>query len=44
MDRMSLGADQRRVAIDLFNQGKSPDFDLAGAIAALKAVCTGQGT
>ncbi|UHD14459.1 co-chaperone DjlA [Thiocapsa bogorovii] len=44
MDRMSLGPDQRRVAIDLFNKGKSPDFDLAGTIAALKAVCTGQGT
>lgn len=44
MDRMSLGTEQRRVAIDLFNHGKSPDFDLAAAIDALKAVCTGQGT
>ncbi|MBK1643454.1 molecular chaperone DjlA [Thiocapsa imhoffii] len=44
MDRMSLDPVQRRAAIDLFNQGKSPDFDLAGAIAALRKVSQGQPT
>jgi DnaJ like chaperone protein len=44
MDRMSLAPAQRRAAIDLFNQGKASDFDLAASLDALREVGKGQGT
>ncbi len=36
MERMALSEEQRRVAIGLFNEGKSPDFDLDGALAQFR--------
>jgi DnaJ like chaperone protein len=43
MDRMSLTQAQRREAIDLFNLGKSADFDLTARLDALRQVSPGQG-
>lgn len=39
MQQMSLDQTQTRVAMDLFNQGKQPGFDLDAVIAQLKAEC-----
>ena len=36
MDHMQLDADQKRAAIDLFNQGKKSDFDLDGVLQQFK--------
>ena len=43
MDRLSLSSDQRRVAIDGFNEGKSPSFDLKRCLEKLRA-STGMGS
>lgn len=37
MDRLSLSSDQRRVAIDGFNEGKSASFDLKRCLEKLRA-------
>jgi len=39
MRQMNLNARQRQAAIDRFNQGKAPDFDLDGALAQLRREC-----
>ena len=39
MSQMLLNADQRKVAIRLFDQGKRSDFDLDGVLAQFKAEC-----
>lgn len=39
MQQMSLDATQQRVAMDLFNQGKQPGFDLDAVIAQFKKEC-----
>lgn len=44
MDRMGLTPVQRREAIELFNRGKSADFDVRGSLEALRQVSRGQGT
>jgi len=36
MDHMKLDADQRKAAIDLFNRGKTADFDLEGVLSQFK--------
>lgn len=36
MDHMKLDAEQKRAAIDLFNQGKKKDFDLEGILFQFK--------
>jgi len=38
MDHMNLDAEQRRAAIALFNQGKSPDFDMYGVMHQFKQI------
>ena len=43
MDRLSLSSDQRRVAIDGFNVGKSASFDLKRCLEKLRA-STGMGS
>lgn len=43
MDRMGLTALQRREAIDLFNRGKLPGFDVKSRLAALREISSGQG-
>lgn len=42
MDRMALSEAQRRVAIGLFSQGKSPDFDLDAALTQFRQECHGR--
>jgi DnaJ like chaperone protein len=42
MSRMQLSAHQRRLAIELFNQGKQPGFALAPTIQAFYQVCGSQ--
>ncbi|MGE0081919.1 MAG: co-chaperone DjlA [Thiohalomonadaceae bacterium] len=42
MDRMALSEAQRRVAIGLFTQGKSPEFDLDAALAQFRRECHGR--
>jgi DnaJ like chaperone protein len=44
MDEMSLGADMRRTAIELFNQGKSADFDLDAVVRQFRQECHGRTT
>ncbi|MCB1774786.1 MAG: co-chaperone DjlA [Gammaproteobacteria bacterium] len=44
MDEMSLSADMRRAAIDLFNQGKSTDFDLDAVVRQFRQECHGRTT
>jgi DnaJ like chaperone protein len=44
MDEMSLSADMRRMAIDLFNQGKSAGFDLDGVVQQFRRECHGRTT
>lgn len=39
MDQMQLSDEQRRVAIDLFTQGKASDYDLSGVIAQFRQEC-----
>ncbi len=39
MDRMQLSVDQKKVAIGLFNEGKSDDFDLKSVIAQFRKEC-----
>ena len=39
MARMRLDADMRRAAINLFNGGKSPDFDLDAVLEQFRAEC-----
>jgi len=39
MQQMSLGEQQKKVAIDLFNQGKQDDFDIDGVLAQFKQEC-----
>ena len=43
MDRLSLSSDQRRIAIDGFNEGKSSSFDLKRCLEKLRA-STGMGS
>lgn len=38
MDHMKLGAEQKKAAIELFNHGKQPGFDLDSALLAFKQV------
>ncbi len=38
MDHMKLDTEQKRAAIDLFNQGKQENFDLDGVLAQFKSV------
>lgn len=42
MDRMQLSADQRQVAIKLFNRGKRSDFNLGITLAELRSNCGNQ--
>jgi len=42
MARMQLSPQQRRQAIELFNQGKQPGFDLAPTVRAFHQVCGAQ--
>lgn len=42
MTRMGLGTEQRRVAIEGFNQGKQPDFDIDTAMARLRQWTAGR--
>ncbi len=44
MDEMSLDAARRKAAINLFNQGKLPDFDLDGVIEQFRRECHGRST
>lgn len=39
MQQMSLDEQQKKIAIDLFNQGKQDDFDLDGVILQFKQEC-----
>ncbi len=38
MDHMNLNSEQKKAAIDLFNQGKASDFDLDGVMQQFKQV------
>lgn len=42
MNEMRLPDEQRKQAIEFFNQGKSPDFNLSNEIKALKPVVSGR--
>jgi DnaJ like chaperone protein len=42
MAQLNLSPDRRRAAIALFRQGKLPDFDLGGVVAAFRTECRGQ--
>jgi len=42
MTRLQLDGDQRQAAIERFNAGKQPDFDLGPAVAELKAWTAGR--
>lgn len=44
MAEMSLGSDMRQAAIDLFNQGKSPEFDLDAVLGQFRRECHGRST
>ena len=39
MAHMQLDESQRKLAIDLFNQGKQPEFDLEGALSQFRREC-----
>ena len=39
MDHMQLNEQQRKLAIELFSQGKQPEFDLDGALAQFRREC-----
>jgi DnaJ like chaperone protein len=40
MDHMNLNSEQKKAAIELFNQGKSPDFDLDAVMQQFKQVAS----
>src|SRR5690348_8963083 len=42
MAHMNLNPDQQRTAVELFNRGKQPDFDLDAALAQFRAACFGR--
>lgn len=42
MAHMNLDPNQQRVAIELFNRGKQPDFNLDAALAQFRAACFGR--
>lgn len=42
MEHMALSEEQRRVAMGLFTQGKSPEFDLDAALAQFRRECHGR--
>jgi DnaJ like chaperone protein len=42
MERMGLDGEMRRTAIDLFNLGKTPEFDLGASLAELRRTVHGQ--
>ncbi|MBZ0070916.1 MAG: co-chaperone DjlA [Thiohalobacteraceae bacterium] len=42
MARMQLGADMRRTAIRLFDEGKAPDFDLDAVLDQFRRECRGR--
>lgn len=44
MAEMSLDADMRRTAINLFGQGKEPDFDLDAVVQQFRRECHGRST
>lgn len=44
MQEMSLDADMRRAAIELFNQGKAPAFDLDAVLEQFRRECHGRRT
>jgi DnaJ like chaperone protein len=44
MAEMSLSADMRRAAIDLFGQGKGEEFDLAAVLSQFRRECHGRST
>ena len=44
MDEMQLSQDMRRAAINLFNQGKTAGFPLAGVLAQFRQECHGRTT
>jgi len=44
MDEMQLSPDMRRAAINLFNQGKTEGFPLAGVLAQFRQECHGRTT
>ncbi len=39
MSQMNFDAQQKKLAIDLFNQGKQPDFDLEGVLEQFRREC-----
>lgn len=39
MSQMQLSAEQRKVAIDLFHQGKEPDYDLKAVVEQFRIEC-----
>lgn len=39
MDQMQLSAEQRKVAIDLFQQGKDPDYDVQAVVEQFRIEC-----
>lgn len=39
MSQMQLSAEQRKVAIDLFQQGKAPDYDLKAVVEQFRIEC-----
>lgn len=39
MSQMQLSPEQRKVAIDLFNQGKEPDYDLKAVVEQFRIEC-----
>lgn len=42
MLHLNLSPEQQRQAIDLFNRGKGPDFDLDGELAQFREACRGR--
>jgi len=42
MHRLGLGPEQVRIAIDLFNRGKQPDFPIDAQMQKLAAACRGE--
>ncbi len=42
MQRLGLDAERRKLAVECFNAGKQPEFDVGAAIAALRGWCRGR--
>jgi DnaJ like chaperone protein len=42
MGHMNLDAAQQQAAVELFNRGKEPGFDLAGTLKSLREACRGR--